>query len=158
MITVNRTLKSDRLTRATTGLSAQEFNQLAQSFGHELQREGRIRYARGVKQGERERKLGGGRIGNLRSFADKLFLVIFYFKCYPAFDVLGLLFNLNRSNAHRNVQKLTLILDKTLDKKMVLPKRKISTLEELFEIFPNVKDLFIDGTERPIQRPKDNEK
>ena len=41
---------------------------------------------------------------------------------------------------------------------MVLPERKISTLEELLEVFPDVRDLFIDGTERPIQRPKDNEK
>jgi hypothetical protein len=158
MITVNRALKSVRLIRATTGLSVPEFNQLAQSFGQEIQRERWIRYARGVKQGKRERKPGGGRIGNLRSFADKLFLVLFYFKCYPTFDVLGLLFDLNRSNAHRNVQKLTQILEKMLDKKMVLPKRKISTLDELFEIFPDVKDLFIDGTERPIQRPKDSEK
>nr|QNO53461.1 hypothetical protein HCHKDHBN_00032 [Methanosarcinales archaeon ANME-1 ERB6] len=158
MISVNRALKSGRLMRAASGLSAQEFNHLARSFGQELQREGWIRYARGVKQGERERKPGGGRIGNLRSFADKLFLVLFYFKCYPTFDVLGLLFDLNRSNAFRNVQKLTPILEKVPDKKMVLPKRKISTLEELFEIFPAVKDLFIDGTEISIQRPKDSEK
>jgi hypothetical protein len=39
MITVNRALKSDRLIRATTGLSAREFNQLVQSFGQELQRD-----------------------------------------------------------------------------------------------------------------------
>ena len=31
-------------------------------------------------------------------------------------------------------------------------------MEELFELFPGVKDIFIDGTERPIQRPKDEEK
>jgi hypothetical protein len=111
-----------------------------------------------VKQGERERKQGGGRIENLRSFASKLFFLLFYFKGYPTFDVLGLLFDLDMANAFRNVQKLTPIIEKVLDKKMVLPKRKISTLEELFEIFPEVKDIFIDGTERPIQRPKDNEK
>ncbi len=158
MITVNRALKSDRLLKATTGLSVAEFNQLVQNFGQELQKAVWIRYEIGVKRGDRERKPGGGRTGNLRSFTEKLFFVLFYFKCYPTFDVLGLLFDLNRSNAHRNIQKLTPILEKTLGKKMVLPKRKISTLEELFEIFPNVKDLFIDGTERPIQRPKDSEK
>ena len=41
---------------------------------------------------------------------------------------------------------------------MVLPERKISTMEELLEVFPDVRDILIDGTERPIQRPKDNEK
>jgi hypothetical protein len=45
-----------------------------------------------------------------------------------------------------------------LGKKMALPKRKISTLEKLIEIFPRVKDIFIDGTGRSVQRPKDKEK
>jgi hypothetical protein len=67
-------------------------------------------------------------------------------------------FNLNRSNACRNVQKLTPILEKVLGKKMALPNMEINSLEELFEIFPGAKDIFIDGTERPIQRPKDEEK
>ena len=148
MITVNRALKSDRLMRATAGLSASEFNQLVQSFGQELQKEGWIRYEIGVKRGDRERKPGGGRTGNLRSFTEKLFFVLFYFKCYPTFDVLGLLFDLNRSNAHRNVQKLTSILEKVLDKKMVLPKRKINILEELFPppegLFPESITLWLD--------------
>jgi hypothetical protein len=39
-----------------------------------------------------------------------------------------------------------------------LPARKISTVEELLEAFPDVRDLLIDGTERSIQRPKDDEK
>jgi len=41
---------------------------------------------------------------------------------------------------------------------MVLPKREIHTIEELFEVFPEVKEIFIDATERPIQRPKNKEK
>jgi DDE superfamily endonuclease len=41
---------------------------------------------------------------------------------------------------------------------MTLPKRKIDNFEELVMMFPGVNDLFIDGTERPIQRPKDDEK
>ncbi len=67
-------------------------------------------------------------------------------------------FGLDKSNAFRNVQKLTVVLEKVLDKKMTLPKRKIDNFEELVMMFPGVNDLFIDGTERPIQRPKDDEK
>ena len=37
---------------------------------------------------------------------------------------------------------------------MVLPARKISTVEELLETFPDVRDLLIDGTERPIRKTK----
>jgi hypothetical protein len=41
---------------------------------------------------------------------------------------------------------------------MALPSRKIKSFEELFELFPGAKDIFIDWTETPIQRPKDEEK
>jgi hypothetical protein len=158
MISVNRALRSDRVMRATTGLSASEFKHLVESFVCELQKERLIRYERGVEQGFRKRRAGGGRIGTLRTPNEKLFFILFYYKCYPTFDVLGLLFDLDRSNACRNVQKLTAIAANVLGEEMVLPERKISTVEELLELFPDVKDLFIDGTERPIQRPKDRVK
>ncbi|MEA2051434.1 MAG: hypothetical protein U9O90_01230 [Euryarchaeota archaeon] len=57
-----------------------------------------------------------------------------------------------------SVQNLTPILEKVLGKKMALPSSKIKRFDELFEIFSGAKDIFIDGTERPIQRPKDEEK
>ncbi|CEG11404.1 transposase (fragment) [groundwater metagenome] len=64
------------------------------------------------------------------------------------------MFDLDRSNACRNVHKLIPILNGILKEAMVLPKRQIHTTEELFELFPVVHDLFIDATERQIPRPK----
>lgn len=55
------------------------------------------------------------------------------------------------------MQRLTKVLEKALRKKQVLAKRRISNAKEFFEAFPEAKDIFIDGTERPIRRPKDNE-
>ena len=158
MLNIDRALGDDRLIKAVTGLSASEFNKLIERFREEFQNEARLRYETGVELGNRERKPGGGRIGNLGSYATKLFFILFYFKCYPTFDILGFLFDLDRSNANRNTHKFTSILEKALGRAMVSPKRKISTLEELLEAFPDVRDLLIDGTERPIQRPKDDEK
>ncbi len=158
MINVEQALKCDRFMKAATGFSSSEFNQMSESFDLELHNEKWTEYEKGVEREERDRKPGGGRIGNLKTAVEKLFFILFYFKCYPTFDVLGFLFGLDRSNAFRNVQKLIAALERVLDKKMVLPKRKINSFEELIEMFPGVKDLFIDGTERPIQRPKDNEK
>ena len=97
MLNFDRALNDDRLMKAITGLSASEFNKLAGSFGQELQNEAWIRYETRVKLGDRERKPGGGRTGNLESYATKLFFTLFYFKCYPTFDILGFLFDLNRS-------------------------------------------------------------
>jgi len=58
MISLKRALNNDRVMRATTGLSASEFNHLAKSFGQEVENEGQIRYEREVEQGNRERKPG----------------------------------------------------------------------------------------------------
>jgi hypothetical protein len=39
-----------------------------------------------------------------------------------------------------------------------MPEKKINSMEEFLEKFPEAKDLFVDGVERPIQRPKDKRK
>ena len=113
MLNIDRALGDDRLIKAVTGLSASEFNELVGRFREEFQNffqfEARVRYETGVEMGNRERKPGGGRIGNLGSYATKLFFTLFYFKCYPTFDILGFLFDLNRSNANRNIHKLASI-------------------------------------------------
>ena len=36
---------------------------------------------------------------------------------------------------------------------LVLPERKVHSIEELFERFPEIKDVFADGVERKVQRP-----
>jgi len=120
MISINRASKSDRTMRATTGLSVSEFDELALKFAQAIEVERWNRYERGVEEGNGERRPGGGRRGNLRTSIEKLFFILFYFKCYPTFDLLGLVFDLNRSNACYNVQKLTPILENTLGKELVL--------------------------------------
>ena len=97
MLNIDRALCDDRLIKAMTGLSASEFDKLVESFGEEFQNETWDRYETEVELGNRERKPGGGRIGNLGNYAMKLFFTLFYFKCYPTFDILGFLFDLNRS-------------------------------------------------------------
>ena len=73
-------------------------------------------------------------------------------------DLTGLIFDLDRSNVKHNVDNFTPVLEKALGKTLSLPKRKIRTLEEFFELIPEAKDLFVDGTERPTQRPKNSKK
>ena len=40
----------------------------------------------------------------------------------------------------------------------MLPLRKLSSIDEFIEYFPEVKKVIVDGTERPICRPKDKDK
>jgi hypothetical protein len=87
----------------------------------------------------------------------KLFFILFYFKCYPTFDVLSFLFDLDRGRANRWVHRLQALLETVLGKKMVLPERKLESLEQFLERFPEVKAVILDGTERPVQRPQNAE-
>ncbi len=44
-----------------------------------------------------------------------------------------------------------------MGEKLVLPERKLDSLEVFLERFPGAKRVMIDGTERPIARPQDHE-
>jgi hypothetical protein len=48
-------------------------------------------------------------------------------------------------------------LEVALGKRLVLPRRQINSVEEFFRRFPIAKDVFVDGTERRVEKPK-NEK
>ena len=153
MININKILEKDRLLRAMTGLNKKAFENLLEKFEKVYNEEEEKRGKR-----LRKRKRGGGRKGRLASMAEKLFYILFYFKCYPTFDLASVLFDFDRSQAHRWVHKLQEILEKTLGEKQVLPLRQIHSVEEFLEKFPMVKKVIVDGTERAISRPKNEEK
>jgi hypothetical protein len=72
---------------------------------------------------------------------------LFYFKCYPTFDLAGIIFDLHRSQAHEWMHRLQPLLEATLGEKLVLPERKLDSIEAFLERFPGVKRVLIDGTE-----------
>lgn len=88
----------------------------------------------------------------------KLFYSLLYCKCYPTFDWLSVLFHFDRSCAHPWVHRLLPMLETALRDKQVLPVRKLSRLEAFIERFPDVEAVIVDGTERPVQRPKDSQR
>jgi hypothetical protein len=147
---IQRALKNNRLCKALTGMTPSEINNLLITFDEIL-----LILSKSKK---RIRKAGGGRKGVLKSNIHKLFYILFYLKIYPTFDLAGFIFDVDRSKTHRWTKKLFPILEKTLGRNLVLPKRKITTTEELFEHFPEAKEIFIDGTERRIQRSKNDQK
>lgn len=69
-------------------------------------------------QQPRQRALGGGGKARLRTFQDKFFYILFYFKSYPTFDLSGLLFEIDRAQAHYWMHRLQPILEATLGEKI----------------------------------------
>lgn len=152
MLDLDRILNQDRLMRAMTGLNRKAFEALLPSFTAAYQQSL-------VKPGTvRQRAPGGGRKATLWTMAEKLFYILFYCKCYPTFDLLSVLFKFDRSCAWDWVHGLLPILEEALGHKQVLPARKLRSLGEFFERFPDVQAVILDGTERPVQRPKDSQK
>ncbi len=147
-----KAFKNQRLIKALTGISTKEFQSLLPVFEQVDLEDKRLRSK------AKQRHFGGGAKGKLITAEDKLFFILMYIKTYPTFDFLGFVFSLHRSRAHRNVVKLTKSLEKSLGRKIVMPEKKISSMEEFIEKFPEAKDLFVDGVERPIQRPKNKKK
>jgi hypothetical protein len=151
MLDINRVLRQDRLLRALTGLNRKAFNELSVVFA------AASKQSKPFPQQPRQRGEGGGRKARLLRVEEKLFFILFYFKCYPTFDVAGVLFELERSQTNRWMHRLQPVLEAALGKKMALPERKLESLEQFVQRFPEVGEVMIDGTERPIQRPQDPE-
>ena len=154
MMNIEKVLRSERLTLALTGLNPNEFTELLPTFDQVWRNVRQQDYRRNRKH--RTRKPGGGRKGFLREMQDKLFFILFYYKCYPTYDVLTFLYGFDWGNGFRKQEQMTEILEKTLGKKMALPERRLKKVEEFFEMFPEAREVFVDGTERPVQRPKDS--
>lgn len=144
-------METERLLRALTGLNGKAFDELCEGFDavYQIQRQ--------TERKQRQRAIGGGRKARLATTQAKLFFILFYFKCYPTFDVLGILFDLERGRANRWVHRLQPLLETALGKRMVLPERKLESIEQFLERFPEVQEVIVDGTERPVQRPQDAE-
>jgi hypothetical protein len=128
------------------GTSKEEFERLLPQFEQVL-RETKL------SNPNRIRKLGQGIKGKLPNTAHKLFFVLFYLKAYPTFDVLGCFFDKGRSRSCEAIHLYTAVLKKVLGRELVLPERKVHSIEELFERFPEIKDVLVDGVERKVQRP-----
>ena len=75
---------------------------------------------------------------------DRLLMVLIYYRVYTTFDFLGFIFRLDKSSVSRAFSRISNILPKVFK----VPERRIKmSSDEMIE-------LFIDGTEQPINRPK----
>jgi hypothetical protein len=139
-----------RVTMAVLGVTADEIDKLLPVFSQCLKQR-RIQL-----RPNRKRIVGGGRKGDLATDEDKLLYILLYLKLYPTYDALAVLTNHYRSKCGDSVQLLLPVLEMALGRKLALPKRpRGNSLEEIFKQHPEIKDIFIDGTERKVQKPKD---
>src|SRR5438093_12778238 len=148
-------IRDDRQMKALTGLSQAQFDHLLRCFSDIYEATQQKTYEEEVESGTRRRKPGGGSKGKLPTMADKLQFVLYYYKTYPTFDVLGTQFDMARSKAHENLHKLSTVLYDTLVHLDLMPYRELSTPEELKAALQGEDRLLIDATERAYHRSQD---
>jgi hypothetical protein len=105
----------------------------------------------------RQRRQGGGRKGALPTLADKLVFLLFYFRHYPTQETLAFLFDFSQGQACQWIHRLTPIVNRALGSELQLPARQPAELHEVLASCPDMA-FIIDGTERPIRRPKDSQR
>lgn len=145
---IRSALRTDRMCKALTGLKVTEFVSLAVDF------EVYYKEFEAKRKKDRLRKVGGGRNSKIETSEEKLFYILWYMKTYPTFDVASFNVGFARSSACTWMHDLLPILETTMKRKLTLPQRRISDPEEYFRLFPESKEVFVDGVERLKQRPK----
>lgn len=129
-----------------TGLKVEEFKKLQESIKTDWQQ---ARLAR--LKTHRIRKIGGGRKPKLDNLEDRLLVFLIYAKLYPSYLLLEYLFSLDESTICRIVQEFLPLLSE----KIIINRqgKKITTLEELREVIPDLDEVLIDTTEQRVPRP-----
>jgi hypothetical protein len=134
--------------RAMTSLEREEFEQLAVTFDA-------VWNEQQAQAGHNAAK--GGRPPVLRTVEQKLLFILFYLKTYPLQEVLGHLFGLSQGQANEWIHRLSGVLKETLSQRGDAPTRlPAEMLERLAH--EELQDVGIDGTERRIQRPQEDER
>ena len=150
-------IRDDRHLRSLTGVSQAQFDILLDTFTMTYTEIQWQSYQEGLVAGTRKRRPGGGKKGALPTMWHKLLFLLYYFKVYPTFDVLGTQFDMSRSKANENLYKLVPVLYQTLVHLDVMPQREFATLDNLLEALDGIDTILIDVTERNHRRPQDNQ-
>jgi len=150
--------KRPKLFHRLTGLTLQEFDRILPTFTSQYQL---LVVNPRLQSSHRKRIAGAGRKGAIPGIADKLLFILLYTRIYPLLIVHSLFFGMAESRACEWIGTLLPVLDASLGKDNLRPKRaRGRSLEEIIREFPELEELGVlsDGVEKPVHRPKDKTK
>ncbi len=146
--------ENERVLISLTGLTRSEFDRLLPVFGRAWDE----KEANDIESGaDRQRARGGGRKAVLAAIENKLLFILFYFRTYPLQTVIGVMFGMGQSQANGWIHRLSGVARTALDELGMLPERDPERLAEVLA-GDGAEEVVIDGAERRIQRPKDDER
>ena len=154
-----------------TGLTPEEFETLLQAVQPLYEQAEQRR----LTKRERQRAVGAGNSFHL-PLADRLLATLLYYRLYVSGALLSYLFNLDESNLsrernHRMRPVLLQVLPVPMQDHLLSavaahgqsvqdqpaqakPKKRIGTLQELFEAHPEFAEVWLDATEQEVPKPQ----
>ena len=135
----DRLRRSPNAFRQLTGITPEVFDRLLA----ELMPRYEMADARRKDRPGRKRRPGGGRKHSL-ALADRLLMLLIYYRTYVSHAFLGFLFRIDDSAVGRNINPLQPLLAGIFR----VPERRVELTEE------EIRELFFDATERPARRPE----
>ncbi len=150
MLTYTKLSKRPESFRSFSGLTVEEFDKLYSIVKDEYKEHEKQR----LNKKKRIKAVGQGRKFKL-PVKDRLLMLLIYYRLYTSYELVGYLFDLDRSNVYRDIKYLELLVKRCIPIPEKIHKRtkKIGTLKELLEYYPEMK-AFLDATEQEIPRPK----
>ena len=142
------TIKDERVMRACTGVDFARLDELAQILSAYYKKVHGICYFEMIHN----LNLKDGII--FSNYKDIVFFVLYCKKVGNTYDVLGVSFGTSGANIHHNVTKFTPILTSALAELGHAPLREITNSEDLVKLGKEGDKKIIDGTEIPIEKPK----
>lgn len=139
--------------KALTGLSNGEFQALYKRFVPAWKEAERERLSRP----DRQRAIGGGPNYKLE-LVDYLLMTIMWIRLYLTTEALGVLFEVDKATVSRNGRKILAVLRRISEGEIQWPDPPgRGQGKDLAEVLGDYPDVFaiLDGTEQPIQRPRD---
>lgn len=150
MLLYTKLAKQPVMFKHFTGLNIEEFQNL---YGKVKKSYNNFEIER-LSNRKRKRAVGAGRRFQL-DLTNRLLMFLVYYRLYLGFCLIGFLFDLDQSNIWRDIKYLEPLVKQCmpLPEKMKERTKRITTLKELFEYYPEMK-AFVDATEQEIPRPK----
>jgi hypothetical protein len=134
-----------------TGFTIQEFDAVLPSFKYHWDEY----YSCFTLEGKPRQRISYNRkTSHIPLASEKLLFILSYLKNNPLQDYHGAMFGMNQPQCNFWVHLLSDILFKTLKTLGELPERNSKKMVNLLQ---QCEDVLLDGTERPIQRPVDDE-
>ena len=139
---------------SVTGLTVSQFDSLSK----EIKKNYKITEQKRLSKDKRLREMGAGHKFDL-SLKDRILMFLMYYRMYTTYDMLGMIFDLDKSNVMRDIRYLEPAVRKSIPipAKKYADSKKLKTIQELQQFFPELI-VITDGTEQPIPRPKDRTK